>query len=181
MKRVLIFIALGIFLLLIARYLLENFSPFNLTMLQRLVEANNIKPGDWDALNKAIEILIKNNQIIGYLTINAYVAAGVIVSGLFCIFVGAHLVIDKFFFKNFYEKASMFDAIRRGILLCTGIIISIYLNLYGFDVQTILFINIFILAIEILFFVYIKHHLKFQFNRIVEFNKKIVKEVNSEK
>jgi hypothetical protein len=173
MKRVVILLALGLFLLFIARYFFLNFSPFNLNQIQHLVEANNIKPGEWDILNNTIQTLIDKNQVLNYLSNNAYVAFGIFISGVFCIFIGLHLIIDKFFFKNFYEKASIFDAVRRGVLFCTAACVNLYLKLYGLDIQTILLINVFILAIELFFFIYIKPHLKSGVGKVVEFNKKV--------
>lgn len=176
MKRVVILLALGIFLLFVARYFFTNFSPFNLAQLQHLIEANNIKPGEWDSLNTSVQTLIDKNQILSYLSNNAYIASAIFVAGVLCIFVAFHLVIDKFFFKNFYEKASVFDAVRRGILFCLGLSLTVYLKLYGLDVQTILLINVLIFSIEILFFLYIKPHIKSGVVRVVEFNKKVLNE-----
>jgi len=177
MKRVVILLALGIFLLFVARYFVINFSPFNLAQIQHLVEANNIKPGEWDSLNNSIQILIDKNQILNYLSNNAYIASSIFVIGVLCLFIGIHLVIDKFFFKNFYEKASVFDAVRRGMLLCVGISLTVYLKLYGLDIQTILLIDILIFAIEILFFFYVKPHLKSGVGKVAEFNKKVIGEI----
>lgn len=181
MKRVVILLALGIFLLFVARYLFTNFSPFNLAQLQHLIEANNIKPGEWDLLNSSVQTLIDKNQILNYLSNNAYIASAIFIGGILCIFIGLHLVIDKFFFKNFYEKASVFDAVRRGILVCLGLSLTVYLKLYGIDLQTILLINILIIAIEILFFLYIKPHIKSGVGKVVEFNKKVIGETTVSK
>ncbi len=180
MKRVGIFLSLGIFLLLIARYFFENFPPYNIVQLQHLVEANNIQPGDWESLNDAIDVLIEKNQILNYLSNNAYIAAGILLAAIFSLFVAVHLVIDKFFFKNFYEKASLFDAVRRGFLVCVALGLTIYLKLYGIEIQTIIFVDIFILAIEILFFVYVKQHLKLGVGKVIEFNRKVVDEVKKD-
>lgn len=181
MKRVVILLALGVFLLFVARYFVTNFSPFNLSQIQHLVEANNIKPGEWDSLNSSIQVLIDKNQILNYLSNNAYIASVIFIAGILCIFIGIHLVIDKFFFKNFYEKASVFDAVRRGILFCLGIALTVYLKLYGLDLQTILLIDILIFAIEILFFLYVKPHLKSGVGKVVEFNKKVISETSTTK
>lgn len=181
MKRVLILLALGIFLLFVARYFFINFSPFNLTQLQHLIEANNIKPGDWDSLNATIQFLIDKSQILSYLSNNAYIASAIFIGGILCLFIAFHLTIDKFFFKNFYEKASLFDAVRRGILFCTAVTFSVYLKLYGLDLQTILLVDLLIFVIEILFFVYIKPHLKSGVGKVVELNKKIINEPSSKK
>lgn len=176
MKRVVILLALGVFLLFFARYFFINFSPFNLTSLQHLIEANNIKPGDWEALNSTIQVLIDKNQILSYLSNNAYIASAVLIAGILCIFVAVHLVIDKFFFKNFYEKASLFDAVRRSFLFCTALSLTVFLKLYGLDIQTIVLVNILIVAIEILFYLYIKPHIKYGVGKVVELNKKIMSE-----
>lgn len=173
MKRVVILLALGVFLLFLARYFFVNFSPFNLNQIQHLIEANNIKPGEWDVLNSTIQILIDKNQIIEYLSNNALIASAVFISGILCIFIGLHLIIDKFFFKNFYEKASIFDAVRRGILFCVAISLTVYLKLYGLDLQTILLIDLLLIVVEILFFHYIKPHIKIGVGKVVELNKKI--------
>ena len=174
MKRVVILLALGIFLLFVARYFFINFSPFNLVQLQHLIEANNIKPGEWDSLDGTIQVLIEKNQILNYLSNNALITFTIFIGGILSIFIGLHLVIDKFFFKNFYEKASLFDAVRRGILFCLAISLTIYLKLYGFDLQTVLLVDVLIVVLEIIFFYYIKPHLKLGVGKVIELNKKII-------
>lgn len=180
MKRFVVLLALGLFLIFIARYFFENFSPFNISQLQHLIEANNIKQGDWESLDNSILVLIEKGQILNYLSTNAYIAAGIFLTGILFIFIGLHLVIDKFFFKNFYEKASLFDAVRRGLLFVIAVFLTIYLKLYGLDLQTILLIDLFILAIEVFFFLYIKQHIKVSIGKVIEFNKKVVSEVKKD-
>lgn len=160
MKRVTIFFSSGVFFFLIARYIFENLSPFKLDLLQEQVVLNNIQPQDWDAFNKLIADLIYNKQILNYLSYNAYFGSILFLIGLFCFFTSIHLVVDKIFFKDFFVKASLFDAVRRSLIFTFAIFISIYSNLYGLSTEIIVLINILLILSEIIFAYYFKQNLK---------------------
>jgi hypothetical protein len=173
MKKVAIFFFIGLFMALISKYILENFSPIDFHALQDLIVTQKIKPGNWESLDNQISILIRNGQILKYISNNVYIAAVTILSSIFSFFMVLHLTIDKIFFKNYYEQASLFDAIRRGLVLDLVIGLVIYLKLYGIDLGTIVLVPIFFLIIEILFSLYIKRIIVNKHNEIKEFNRRM--------
>lgn len=81
----------------------------------------------------------------------------IIISGLFVIcvaffFAFLHLLIDKLFFRKFYEKPGVFPAIRRGMLLGIFLAGLAWLRIFNFDeVHIVLLIFSLILLIEGLF------------------------------
>lgn len=181
MKRFVILVALGSFLLVIARYFYLNFSPLNLDKIQSLIVDSNIRPGDWESLDGTIINLINSHRILDFLSPNAFIGFFTALVGGVLIFIAIHLLIDKFFFKNYFEKASVFDATRRGVII--GIVISVifYLRLSGYDFQTQLLVTILAIALEILFFMYIKPVLKRNYLKMVDFNKKVTQEIKKDK
>lgn len=176
MKKVIIFFLIGVFLFIVAKYFYENSSPFNLTEIQTVVEDNKVKSGDWDGLNTAILELVKTGRIIKYLAPDAYIEGVIIAASIFCIFVSIHLVIDKIFFKDFYETASLSDAFRRGLLLSLTLYVLVYLKLYSVEVYILLLMPIFVLLLEVIYTIYIRPHVLHRVSQVKEFNKQFAKE-----
>lgn len=81
----------------------------------------------------------------------------IIISGLFVLCVAFflaffHLLIDKLFFRKFYERPSVFPAIRRGMLLGVFLAGLAWLRIFNFDeVHIVLLIFSLMLLIEGLF------------------------------
>src|SRR5260221_10858807 len=151
MKRVIVALTIGVFLLIIFKYIIDNISPFNAIEVQKLIEVNQIRTGDWDTLNKVINDLISKGEIFKYLSLYAYLAVIVFCVGIGSIFTAIHLTIDKIFFKNFFESASLFDAVRRSMFLSVGIVALIYLKLLGVETYVLILTPIVLLALEIVF------------------------------
>ncbi len=158
---------------ILSKYIFENFSPLNLQSIQELIVAKNIKPRDFETLSHEIDNIIKNGQIFKYLSTNIILAVITVLSAIFCFFAAIHLTVDKIFFKNYYEQASMFDAVRRGLFLDIVIFLVVYLKLYGIDLLTIGLVPILFLIIEIIFTSYIKKILQHRYGQFKAINEKI--------
>jgi hypothetical protein len=117
LRKVLLYTIIGTLLLITAYFLSRELSPLNLDKIEELILTEEIPSGDKEALNKAINELFERGIIVSYLSENAYVIVLSGLFGIFFLFVAIHLVIDKIFFKNFYETPSSVTAIRRGFLL----------------------------------------------------------------
>lgn len=149
MRKVFLYIIIGSLLLAAAYFLSKELSPFNLDKLEELVQTEEIPSGDKDALNTAINELFDRGIIISYLSENAYVIIFSALAGIFFIFVALHLVVDKIFFKNFYETPSSLVAIRRGFLFVSAIGFLIFAKLNKAEAYVIVLIIIVPILLEI--------------------------------
>ncbi|MEP7103941.1 MAG: hypothetical protein ABI721_04515 [Candidatus Dojkabacteria bacterium] len=162
MRHFFVFFIVGVFFAFIARYMIvsPDISPLNLDMVQKLIEEKNIGVDDSKQLNAEIQSLIDRGLILSYLSPNAYLLAVSILASIFCFFSSIHLFVDKLFFKNFYEKASLFNATRRGLLLCISIGAVVYLRLYRVEDYVLILVPIAAVAIEAIFFFNSKSRIK---------------------
>lgn len=165
MRKGIIFFVIGITLILLSALFFQSFSPLNLEKVQELIIQNEIQPGDEDRLNDVLKELRLTGKLTDYLNGDFFVGFIIALSGIFLIFNTFHLTIDKLFFKNFYEKASLFDSIRRGLLLCISLFVFSILSLIGYTLNDILLGAVLILLVEILFAVYFKSALVKFFQR----------------
>lgn len=117
-------------------------------MVQQLIVDKDIGPDDGKLLNEEIRSLIDRGLIINYLSSNAYLLAISLLASVMCFFVCIHLFIDKLFFKNFYENASIFIAMRRGLLLCISIGAIVLFNLYRVESYVLFLVPIAAVTIE---------------------------------
>lgn len=154
MKQFFIFLVVGIFFGFFSRYILTSpeISPLNLEMVQQLIIDKNIGPDDAKQLDSAIQDLISRGLIINYLSPNSFLLAFSLLASIFCFFICLHLFFDKLFFKNFYENASIFIAVRRGILLCIAIGAVIIFKLYRIETYVLFLVPIVALTIEGIFY-----------------------------
>lgn len=142
MRRIIIFIAIGIMLLILARYFAYTLSPFNIEAIQEISDSRKISPGDWQELDSEIINLIERGLILEYLSTNAYIGFVLFLGGIFCLFIAFHMSIDKLFFKFFYESASLVNAARRGLVFCIVIFLMFYFKLKAMDKYYILMLPI---------------------------------------
>ncbi len=120
-------------------------------MIQQLVIEKGIGPDDTKKLDAEIQTLIDKGLIINYLSTNAYLLAFSLLASILCFFVCIHLFFDKLFFKNFYENASLFIAIRRGLLLCLSIGAMVIFRLYRVETYVLFLVPVAALTIEAVF------------------------------
>lgn len=133
MRRVLLYLIFGISFISLGVFLVGELSPFDSSKIEELIVSENIVSGDIESLNQRLSEIEERGLLINYLSENAYIVGGIILLGIFMLFTGIHLVVDKIFFKNFYEKPSHFDALRRALLLCISITALAYSKLTNSD------------------------------------------------
>lgn len=133
MRRVLLYLIFGISFISLGVFLVGELSPFDSSKIEELIVSENIVSGDIESLNQRLSEIEERGLLINYLSENAYIVGGIILLGIFMLFTGIHLVVDKIFFKNFYEKPSHFDALRRALLLCLSITALAYSKLTNSD------------------------------------------------
>lgn len=160
MRKVLIFLVIGIFFAGVSVYIFQTFSPFDPVALNELIHAKEISPGDWETLNAELSVLITNGAIMSYLSSNALLGGFTILAALFCFFNVLHLGIDKLFFKNFYEPPALFDALRRGALFVIGVAAVVYMKLVLIDPYVVILVPVILIIGEIIFGVYLKPFIK---------------------
>jgi len=151
MKNVLIFLILGGFFSLLLFYILKEFSPFELSKIDTLIKTNALNPGEWDKLNSILKDIIDQGKVFEYLSNIAYIAFGVLLAAIFSFFTALHLFVDKLFFKNYYEKPSLFDAMRRAILLVATIALVVYMKLSLLENTVIVLVPVSAVIIELIF------------------------------
>lgn len=128
MRRVIIALFLSFLFIGIGLYISSNTSPFSLDNVKRIAQTDNLltdqafflKFGDY----------LSNGFIWDMLDIKQFNSWVVVWSlGTISLFSFFHLLIDKLFFRKFYEEPSIFDAVRRGFLIVIIFIGAIYLRL----------------------------------------------------
>lgn len=156
MKRGIIFLTLGITLIALATLFFQSFSPLNLEKIQELVIQNDIQPGENDKLIDTLLDLRSTGKLVEYLNGDFYIGIFIGLIGIFLVFNTIHLTVDKLFFKNFYQKASFFDSIRRGSLFIISLFLMVMLGLSGYLFNDLLLGLVVILLIEVLFTLYFR-------------------------
>lgn len=151
LRAFLISFVIGIFFVFSTNYIFVNLSPLNLDKVQELAEEKGIEEEEWDRLDDEIDLVINEKNIFPYLTPDAYLGLVSFCLSIFCIFFSFHVVIDKIFFKKFYEKPSLYNAARRGLILVITIVAIICLKLYKVNTQTLIAVGLLGIAIELLF------------------------------
>ncbi|MFS8131489.1 MAG: hypothetical protein ACMG57_05965 [Candidatus Dojkabacteria bacterium] len=150
MRQFIAFLVVGIFFALFSRYIITSpdISPLNLDMVQQLITDKGIGPDDTKQLDTEIQNLIDRGLVINYLSTNAYLLGFSLLASILCFFVCIHLFFDKLFFKNFYEDASLFIAIRRGLLLCISIGAVVIFRLYRVETYVLFLTPVAAITIE---------------------------------
>ncbi|MCA9386847.1 hypothetical protein KC669_02310 [Candidatus Dojkabacteria bacterium] len=164
-RQIIILIGLGIMLSFLGAYFVSVKSPFDIKKIQEYIEKNEIVQSDDENLNNVIEDLIKANQSIYYFSENTFIAATIFTFVITCFAASIHLVIDKLFFREFYETASIYIALRRGLLLALSFFIAVYLSLAGSPTLEIIFSVAIVIAIEILFSIFLHEPLSNLFGK----------------
>lgn len=127
--------------LILAGFILVNtpdLSIFNNDKLMELVDSGEIEPGQEDRLNSEIQQLIDRGLIIPYLSPNFFLIDTLILGGLLCFIFAVHLIIDKLFFKEFYQNPSIKLALRRAVIITLVLFALRILRLYRVEFQIIL-------------------------------------------
>lgn len=160
MNKVVVFLVLGIFFSVIGIYIFQNFTPLDTEKIQEIVVAEEIEDGDWESLNSKIQELARRGVITEYLSSSAYLGLLSLLSAVFSFFTLLHLLVDKLFFKNFYETPSLFNAVRRGIFLDIAILLVIYMHIVRLELYMIILAPVTVFVAELVFTSYFKTHKK---------------------
>jgi hypothetical protein len=128
MRRVIIALFLSFLFIGIGLYISSNTSPFNLDIVKQVAQTDNLLTDQ--AFNLKFGDYLSNGFIWDMLDIRQFNSWVVVWSlGAISLFSFFHLLIDKLFFRKFYEEPSIFDAVRRGLLIVIIFIGAIYLRL----------------------------------------------------
>ena len=134
MKLAVISLVVGVFLGVLTIYLmLHVVNPLSQDKLDELVARERIE--------QPIEIYQKLGELVELGVIFDYVepqrialVIGTMMGSLVAIFIAAHLVVDKLFFKEFLNPPDFNLAVRRGVLLVTGVIGMHILRFIGVEI-----------------------------------------------
>ena len=154
MRRVGIVFLIFLFLLLVGGYITAFQNPFVSSAVLKLAEVNNFYTDN--EVVYQIPTLIKNGliwELIDFRVFYAWLALIAATIGSFIAFL--HLLIDKLFFRKFYEQPSLVLAIRRGFFVSLIIVGSIFFRLInGFEWYNIASLTFLFACIEVLFVVF---------------------------
>jgi hypothetical protein len=121
MRKYLILFALCIFFFVISYYLVTTLNPFNEEQIAQLVRSENIQVSE--EFQQVVTELVDKGLIMEFLNMrNVFLLGTTISLAILAGFMFIHTVLDKLFFRKFYEQPSMILALRRGSLVCLGLI-----------------------------------------------------------
>lgn len=143
MKRVAITFCIFLFLVALGIYISVYQNPFNPSALKQIAENHQIYTDN--ALLNEIPSYIKNGIVWDLLDQTKFFAWVTIIALTLTSLVSAiHLLIDKLFFRKFFEQPALFPAIRRGLwfgLTLVGIIfLRLIDGLYWYNIASIAFL-----------------------------------------
>lgn len=131
-------------------YIFKTVPPFNLSRVQEIANLYKLEKGDFDRLNEIIDLELSKGDLGLLLSPNFYLFMFCIICGTFFLFISIHLSIDKLFFKKFFEPPSYLNAIRRSFWILLTIIFGVYFKLIKVPLETILFLPLLAILLEIL-------------------------------
>lgn len=155
-RKVAILFVIGLFAFGLSFYIVKNLSPLDFEKLQEIANEKQIDEDDEKSLNNEIHLIIERGFIFQYLTPSAYAALFLFMTSIFFLFSSLHMLIDKLFFKKFYEYPSNFMAFRRAFLLAITLGTILFMNLYGFDLPTIGISILLAFLMEVMFLLFWK-------------------------
>ncbi len=153
MKYSFISLIVGIILIVGAFLILQrgNVSPFKVSQLQELINENQIGENDYELFEEKIDELIANGQIEVYLESSSVVIfVCTLALGVALVFFGIHSIVDKLFFKKFFEKANFPVAIRRALLFTGVIVAGLILRFYRVEWNMVVLLIPLFIVIELI-------------------------------
>ena len=131
-------------------YLLDTLSPWNEDAVNFTVERFGLLTGA--EFSEFVNEGVETGTVFGLLDLKNVAALGIV--GLITVTSGfstLHTFVDKLFFRKFYERASIFNAVRRGVLLGILVAALIILRLNGsLDPYIMAGIVVFVVLVEVL-------------------------------
>lgn len=156
LRNLTVLIILSIAFFAITYFFVSNNSPFNLEKIQEFAVEQEVDEEDFITLESLIHDLVEEGKITRYFSNNAFVGGVIFALAVSMLFGATHFFIDKLFFREFYDNASLFDAVRRGVFFGFGLIILLYLKLKGSELLEIIISAVVIIMIEVLFTKFLK-------------------------
>jgi len=168
MRIIFYLICLVILSVLIVLYFVNNHPPINLDKLKQDIVQMDILRNEDEEFNNLISNITKPENILNYLLPEAYITLFLLIFILWGLFVILHLLVDKLFFKLFYEKPNFANAYRRGVFFVILIIYRIISEFYKLDINFFMSLVLFLILME---YVVINKLIKVNFSFINIFNK----------
>lgn len=149
MRKLLISLVLAVFLIVISVYLLRTLNPFDTEATREIISAEKIRTvTDFSFL---VQELMSKGLIWDYINLrNFLLVTGSISAAYISLFTFIHLILDKLFFRKFYQQASLSMALRRGVLSALAIVGALVTQMYGFELYVAGLWVLLLLIIEVL-------------------------------
>lgn len=130
MRQSVIAIVAGILFFLLFSYAFNYLSPWNFSEVDHAISRYGMESGS--EFIEFVEDSIQLGTIWKLLDIrNVIIMLLIFGGGQVLTFAGIHMLIDKIFFKKFYEQPNHFAALRRGALIFIIICTLVFLKSIG--------------------------------------------------
>ncbi len=150
MKVAITVLILGIFLLGAGIYTINTINPLNTDKINALIEERGILKSQKEEFENLVQSILSGPNVLTYLS-TSFTTVMLIIS-ISCGFIcgGLHLVIDKLFFKKFFEPPLYVPAVRRGVMVVIGILCYCYVKIMYLNPAFFFILLLAILIIELL-------------------------------
>ena len=130
MKKALIVLGISAFLLVLLIYIGTTFSPYDSTKLTEIAGAVGFS--DPLTLTDNVQNMIDYGLVFQLLDTKVFYIVVLLGFAFTVTFVsGLHMLVEKLFYKKFYEEPRVWPAIRRGIILYLMIFGILFFRLIG--------------------------------------------------
>lgn len=129
MKAALTVLILGIFLFVTGIYTINTINPLNTDKINALIEERGILKNQKEEFENLVQSILSGPNVSAFLSASFATVVLIITVSCGLIFGGLHLVIDKLFFKKFFEPPLYVSAIRRSIMVVTGMLGYFYIKI----------------------------------------------------
>jgi hypothetical protein len=149
MRKIIIALFVSVLLISVGIYISVNISPFKNDTVLKVAQTDNILTNE--KFIASLTTYINNGYVWDFLNIQNFFSWLAVWSLSFIsLFSFFHLLLDKLFFRKFYEDPGVFKALRRGLFLCICLVGTVFLRLInGFVWYNVLSIFILFLCIEL--------------------------------
>jgi len=130
MRKSLVSLLIAIFFLVLLVFISSQYSPFDDSGLQSIVQRYGITESD--EFREIVSRSVDLGVVWEFLNFKVIIAWSVALAGVVISFVVfLHLTIDKLFFKQFFEQPNLLVALRRGVLVFLTIYMLLSLHILG--------------------------------------------------
>lgn len=150
-RTITIFLALSLLLSLIGYYFILNTTPIKFEKLEQIIQRESIPQDSEEELWAYVDSEIEKGYIFEYLSNEAYIVVALLSFSVFFTLTSIHLLIDKLFFKKFFQKPSMFNACRRSAVLILSFFGFSGLYLINSEWYVYTFFPVLVVLLEIIF------------------------------